>query len=191
MSGNWYPSILPQISFKGKQRKATPWPSLFGQSQKHPRNKPKQGRQEGKFAKEGNFAKDGDFAQDGNFSQEGNVAEEGDFAQEGNVAKTATLPQRVTSSGGGIFAEDGNVIEEGKLAKEGNFAKKGDLATRVWHGPVGRADTMLGTTAARDGCGGPQRPHPQQRGLTSTLQGQYCPSDDASVAGMTTPVPQQ
>ncbi len=31
----------------------------------------------------------------------------------------ATVPQRVTSpGGGGIFAEDGNVIKEGKLAKE-------------------------------------------------------------------------
>ncbi len=83
-----------------------------------------------------------------------------------------TSLQRVTSlGGGGIFAEDGNVIEEGELAEEGNFAEKGKLATRAWHGPVGRADTMLGTTAAQDGCESPQRPHPQQRGLTSMLQG--------------------
>ena len=50
---------------------------------------------------------------------------------EGDFAETATLPQKVTSpGGGGIFAEDGNIIEEGKLAVEGNFAENGDLATR-------------------------------------------------------------
>ncbi len=43
----------------------------------------------------------------------------------------ATLPQRVTSpGGGGIFSEDGNIIEEGKLAKEGNFAENDNMATR-------------------------------------------------------------
>ncbi len=40
VSGNWYPTILPQISFKGKPQKATPWPSRF--SQKHQWNKPNQ-----------------------------------------------------------------------------------------------------------------------------------------------------